>query len=374
MIKNKAFTVIAAVVALCVIASTVTGIISVISMKSMRNEIAGFTGDGEDVAQEDDITIMGEYRVESTKKISDAYKKGSDSRLNDREKETLKMASDIISEIITDDMSDYDKEKAVYDWLVANVGQDTGLLTVIPTSEEDSDNPYGVLKYHDAVCVGYATTFRLFMEMMDIECMVVHNTEMYHTWNLVKLDDGWYHTDVYSDSETGNYANFNMTDEIAADGHDWNRDFFPAADGFKYCYAFMNENTAKDIFDIPSVVKKAMDDGKFVFSIAFDKQPSDDDAAVVSTMMSSLSDRIMMDYPESYMTWSWHTDENSRYVLLLNINVPQTADTSISPEDAEKIGRKIAKAFGDSEDWPVSYDDSSSYDMNDPAVMKKMGK
>ena len=57
--------------------------------------------------------------------------------------------------------------------------------------------------------------------------MVVHNTEMYHTWNLVKLDGKWYHTDVYSDAETGNYANFNMNDDIASAGHDWNMDFFP---------------------------------------------------------------------------------------------------------------------------------------------------
>ena len=195
ILKGKLVVVLAVFLAVCIVASTVMSVCSLASIGKVKNEVASINGNTEDVNRENDVTIMGEYTVESTDKISDAYKKGSDAGLDDKDKETLKMASDVLNEIITDDMSDYDKEKAVYDWLVKNIGQDKGLLTVIPSSGKDSDNPYGVLKYHDAVCVGYATTFRLFMQMMDIDCMVVHNTEMYHTWNLVKLDGKWYHTD-----------------------------------------------------------------------------------------------------------------------------------------------------------------------------------
>ena len=202
ILKGKLIVVVAVFLAVCIVASTAMSVFSLASIGKVKNEVASINGNTEDVNRENDVTIMGEYTVESTEKISDAYKKGSDAGLGDKDKETLKMASDVLKEIITDDMSDYDKEKAVYDWLVKNIGQDKGLLTVIPSSGKDSDNPYGVLKYHDAVCVGYATTFRLFMQMMDIDCMVVHNTEMYHTWNLVKLDGKWYHTDVYSVSYT----------------------------------------------------------------------------------------------------------------------------------------------------------------------------
>ena len=56
----------------------------------------------------------------------------------------------------------------------------------------------GVLKYHNAVCVGYATTFRMFMQMMGIECKVEHNTEKFHSWDVVKIDGDWYITDIYS--------------------------------------------------------------------------------------------------------------------------------------------------------------------------------
>lgn len=372
ILKGKLIVVVAVFLAVCIVASTAMSVFSLASIGKVKNEVASINGNTEDVNRENDVTIMGEYTVESTEKISDAYKKGSDAGLGDKDKETLKMASDVLNEIITDDMSDYDKEKAVYDWLVKNIGQDKGLLTVIPSSGKDSDNPYGVLKYHDAVCVGYATTFRLFMQMMDIDCMVVHNTEMYHTWNLVKLDGKWYHTDVYSDAETGNYANFNMNDDIASAGHDWNTDFFPAADGTKYCYVFMNKAEAKDIFGIPEAVKKQLDEQKYVFAIGFEKQPADDDAATVNTIMNSLSDRISVDYTDTYLDWNWFRDDNGKYILRVVINTPAESDSDISQETAEKIGRRIAKAFGDSDSWPVTYNSSASEINGEEAIKDKI--
>ena len=372
ILKGKLIVVVAVFLAVCIVASTAMSVFSLASIGKVKNEVASINGNTEDVNRENDVTIMGEYTVESTEKISDAYKKGSDAGLGDKDKETLKMASDVLNEIITDDMSDYDKEKTVYDWLVKNIGQDKGLLTVIPSSGKDSDNPYGVLKYHDAVCVGYATTFRLFMQMMDIDCMVVHNTEMYHTWNLVKLDGKWYHTDVYSDAETGNYANFNMNDDIASAGHDWNTDFFPAADGTKYCYVFMNKAEAKDIFGIPEAVKKQLDEQKYVFAIGFEKQPADDDAATVNTIMNSLSDRISVDYTDTYLDWNWFRDDNGKYILRVVINTPAESDSDISQETAEKIGRRIAKAFGDSDSWPVTYNSSASEINGEEAIKDKI--
>lgn len=372
ILKGKLIVVVAVFLAVCIVASTAMSVFSLASIGKVKNEVASINGNTEDVNRENDVTIMGEYTVESTEKISDAYKKGSDAGLGDKDKETLEMASDVLKEIITDDMSDYDKEKAVYDWLVKNIGQDKGLLTVIPSSGKDSDNPYGVLKYHDAVCVGYATTFRMFMQMMDIDCMVVHNTEMYHTWNLVKLDGKWYHTDVYSDAETGNYANFNMNDDIASAGHDWNTDFFPAADGTKYCYVFMNKAEAKDIFGIPEAVKKQLDEQKYVFAIGFEKQPADDDAATVNTIMNSLSDRISVDYTDTYLDWNWFRDDNGKYILRVVINTPAESDSDISQETAEKIGRRIAKAFGDSDSWPVTYNSSASEINGEEAIKDKI--
>lgn len=48
------------------------------------------------------------------------------------------------------------------------------------------------------------------MQMMDIECKVVHTTDRIHSWDEVKLDGEWYHTDIYSDAGSPNYSHFNM--------------------------------------------------------------------------------------------------------------------------------------------------------------------
>ena len=133
--------------------------------------------------------------------------------------------------------------------MCANLHHEGGITVVVPTASEYSAEPYGVLKYGQAVCVGFATTFRMFMQMLDLDCMVVHNS--YHSWNLVRLDDGWYHVDIYSDVESGDYANFNLTDEMALGGHEWDRGFFPAATGLAYCYAYQNASPLEDIYALP---------------------------------------------------------------------------------------------------------------------------
>ena len=231
------------------------------ALSGARAEIAALSQaeSGEDPGQEDDVRIAGDYVIQSTRPISNAYRNGDRSALSDKEKETLDMASAILDEIITPEMDAYEKEVAVYSWMTHNLSRDEGLLPVIPRTQADCDNPYGVLKYHNAVCVGYATTFRLFMQMLDIPCMVVHNTERYHAWDLVQLGDGWYHTDVYSDVGQGNFSHFNMTDAMYGASQSWNAGFFPPANQFEYCYAYRNSTEENDLYAIPAALRKAID-------------------------------------------------------------------------------------------------------------------
>lgn len=101
---------------------------------------------GEDVLAEDNVLIGGEYLIESTTHISDAYKSGDTSALSDRDKETLDMAKAVIDDVIKDGMTPYEKELAIYEWMTKNLAFDEGSLVVIPTSDSDCDNPYGVQK------------------------------------------------------------------------------------------------------------------------------------------------------------------------------------------------------------------------------------
>ena len=264
------------------------------------------------------------------------------------------MAAAVLDEIITEDMTDYEKELAVYDWMTHSLQYDTGVLQVIPRTEADADNPYGTLKYHNAVCVGYATTFRMFMQMLDIDCMVVHNTYAYHSWDLVKLDDEWYHVDIYSDQDSGNYANFNMNDEACAQGHDWDRDFFPAAEGTKYNYAIQNAQTVEDIYAVPGLVKAALDEENGSLFLSFD--PIDEaHAQQVETMMDGIQSFLYDGgtYGDLWMEWRWIHAAGNQYVLAVYISGFEDGNSGydISDEDQEKIDAAIADAFGSSPDW-----------------------
>ncbi len=159
--KTKKSVALAAVAAMLT-AVLILNIVLVAQMGKTNRMVETISGANSDIAQENDVLIANEYEIKSTEQISDAYKTGNAQGLSDKDRATLDVASAVLDKVINDGMSDYEKEVGVY--------------------------PYGVLKYHNAVCVGYATTFRLFMQMMDSECMVVHNSERYHSWNLVKLD------------------------------------------------------------------------------------------------------------------------------------------------------------------------------------------
>lgn len=138
--------------------------LSAFNLATLKSYVASQQEDQNEETTEDYVKIAEQYEIKPTTNISDAYKSGDTSKLTDKEKETLDMAKDALKEMkIKDDMSDFEKEKAVYDWMTSSLQHDQGALTVIPTTQEDCDNPYGVLKYHNAVCVGYATTFRMFM-------------------------------------------------------------------------------------------------------------------------------------------------------------------------------------------------------------------
>lgn len=349
--KKKIAAVILAVVLLAgVIFSAAASLVTVRAVNELKSASGLTTGQ----TQEDDVPIMnGEFWIRSTKQISDAYRSGNSAGLSHKDKETLEMASAVLDEIITEDMTPYEKEKAVYDWMTTELTYDTGVLQVIPQTNEDCDNPYGVLKYHNAVCVGYATTFRLFLQMLDMECMVVHNHDLYHSWNLVKLDDDWYHVDVYSDQGAASYANFNMNDEMASQSHDWDRDFFPAATGLTYNYAIQNKEPVEDIYQIPTRLRQALEEQQGLVALGF-AAIDEPHAQIVEAMLSSVQSFVDSgDYGSLWMNWSWIHVTGSEYVLAVYINGFEQEEPlpDISEENQAKIEEAIDKAFGVDMDW-----------------------
>lgn len=364
--KKNALLIVACVLAVLVLLLTAGGaalnVFSLYKINGMEQQLAVIGGDyGEDVAQEDDVRIAGAYTIKSTTHISDAYRAGSTGSLNEKDKETLEMASAVLDEIITDGMTDYEKELAVYDWMTTKLSFDEGMLTVIPETGEDSDNPYGVLKYHNAVCVGYATTFRLFMQMLNIPCKVVHNTERGHSWDLVQLDGDWYHVDIYSDEGVTNYSHFNLNDEMMNAYQSWNTAYFPAADSTAYCYMVQHAEDVKDVYAIPAKMRKAMEDGTPF--VAYRVGADDVNAAVAAIQGVESRATYTEELGEIYLFYS-QTAVDGGYIVYCSFeyaNEENYDDEFLPAEVQEKIDAAVEKAFSDltpvMDDYGV-YDDA----------------
>ena len=307
------------------------------------------------LAGENDVCIAGAYVIRSTENISDAYKSGDRSGLTDKEKETLDMAEKVIKEVIKPEMSDFEKEKAIYEWMTSHLANDSGMMTVIPTGMGDVDNPYGVLKYHNAVCVGYATTFRLFMHMLDIPCKVVHNTDCYHSWDLVNIDGHWYHTDIYSDVSSGNYANFNLNDEMMATGENWDRQIFPAADSVQYNVLYQTAIRVADIYDIPKEIRKSYDEHKGTTSFILNASIGEENCLKAVTMVGELCDAFSNRFEDEIYAMYNVSKIEEGYLLTVNMvwyadeNQNTTEDTTplMNDEEIEKMENAINDAFSD---------------------------
>lgn len=93
--------------------------------------------------------------------------------------------------------TDYEKIRAVHDYLCGTISY--SFETVYHEADERSG--YDGLYHHTTVCTGYALLFQKFMDKMGIPCYI--GTGSNHAWNIVLLDNQWYHVDCTNDRRNG---------------------------------------------------------------------------------------------------------------------------------------------------------------------------
>ena len=369
--KKRSFpTVLLCVLLICSLAVSGVTMYSALQTKEKIEKLYDAIGMEIDTGGEDDVTIASEYVIRSTKQISDAYLNGTTDTLNDRDKETLSMAKEILDKIIKDGMSDYEKEEACYLWLTSEMKADASVLTVIHEVNTDVDNPYGVLKNRSAVCVGYATTMRLFMQMLGIECKVIHSSDLIHSWDLVKLDDEWYHVDCYGDADGAQYRNFNLNDEAAAESHDWTHEYFPAATGTKYSYAAQHAVEIKNIYAIPKWVKCLLKDDKKIGACTFKEKITPDSESAAAYMVESLCSGLqsLEQYSDDYyFEGVWSKNDAGDYMLTFYIYHYGENEPPVDDDLRDKIEAKISSVF-DGIEFYHDDDDYNDYDYYDGYV------
>lgn len=138
-----------------------------------------------------------------------------------------KKVKSVAKSLLKPGMNDHEKIKAIHDWVVTDLKYDQTLQKY---------TAYEGLVTGEAVCQGYSLlTFKL-LEEAGITNMIVEGTAggQPHAWNLVKLQNHWYHLDTTWDDpvpdqgQDVSYAYYLRTDEQMRRDHSWSKPY-PAA-------------------------------------------------------------------------------------------------------------------------------------------------
>lgn len=125
-------------------------------------------------------------------------------------KDETEYVDDNLSYIISDmalseGATDYDKVKAVHDWLCGNVKKGKSVISEVDGKTEIATlTPYTAFKYGQASSAGYAALAYKLLSKMGIQSAIIRGTEQgtnTKVWNLVKLDGMWYHMSIYEDDK-----------------------------------------------------------------------------------------------------------------------------------------------------------------------------
>ncbi len=124
------------------------------------------------------------------------------------------LVEEVVNKVITDDMTQWQKAKALYDWCRKNIlyGSKGDRSSIWAGAYE------GVVKgYGD--CYVYYATYAVMLDIAGIPNMQVARVggTSNHWWNLVNVGDGWYHCDASPRRiEDKQYLCFMQTDEQVA--------------------------------------------------------------------------------------------------------------------------------------------------------------
>lgn len=153
----------------------------------------------------------------------------------EQEKVVDSIVASLIETVQPEEMTDFEKVKFVNDYIVKNT-------VYSEDSVASSHSAYAVAYEGKGVCQGYALFAQKLMQALGLESMYVVG-EVYtggHAWNLVKVDDEWYHLDTtWNDPvpDRGNgvrYDYFLLNDTDMRADHAWEAVDYPKAISTKY--------------------------------------------------------------------------------------------------------------------------------------------
>lgn len=144
--------------------------------------------------------------------------------------EAKKVARTVVAGLIKTEMTDFERELAIHDYIVNRVTYDTS-SSIRPSAY----TIYGALVENNAVCHGYAESFQYMAYLAGLESEIVlgdaidgSGKVIGHAWNMVTINGKKYHIDTTWDdpvmadgSQVLSYSYFNLSDSVMKKDHVW---------------------------------------------------------------------------------------------------------------------------------------------------------
>lgn len=233
--------------------------------------------------------------------------------------------SEIIDEIVQHNMTDFQKVKAINDWIVNNTKYDEYTNT-------SPHSAYTLFNEGKGVCQAYAmATYRL-LEKTGIEAKYVTGKvgSENHGWNLVKVDGKWYHLDttwndpVYSDgSDVLSYNYFLISDDAISEDHKIDDRIYPSAIDTKY--------------EVMRGIQNPVELGNCMYYI---NDISENDYKLYKLNLDTMEKTKLTDdnvqYIAGYEDWIYYSNY-SRGGYLYKIKTDGTENTELNNVDSEDV-------------------------------------
>lgn len=161
----------------------------------------------------------------------------------------------------------------------------------------EKHSAYGALIKNSAVCDGISKAMQILLDKVGIESiLVIGKVDELHAWNLVKLDEEWYHLDATSNKSLKDkskyviHSYFNVTTSDILKTHIiQNQELLPEANSTKYNYYIYKNLYIKSLDDFNIKLQEIINNNKNNNILEFSTEPGilDVPDKIISSMQSN---------------------------------------------------------------------------------------
>lgn len=196
--------------------------------------------------------------------ITDAngdYVKFQSSRFATSSPEVRQAVAEVVQQYLTAGMNDYEKAIVLHDYLC-----ETAEYDVLSNIHE----PDGVLLQGKGVCESFALAYQMLLGKAGVESIYVEGRGglAAHAWNLVKLDNEWYHVDVTWDENRTDRYYFGLNDTLIKRSHTITSRV-PTAEGVRYNTALHASDAAFHSVNELMALFKSLPSGQKTFKFYY---------------------------------------------------------------------------------------------------------